>query len=409
MKKSVCLILALAVFLSVACSGKENNDYAGILEDMNVEYSLREDRLSMNAWWEPATSVQDNHILFVMQSEQASSVESLEAEGMCKDTLTCEGIYYDDAAFCRMLQIMLIDYRYRQVYLMLSRPDIEQTRFEQAIGKVMETLSLYAPQASIYFIADDAEDAERFAREENAEARTYYDYAELGEILQSCVNEKTRQVTASRPEEAMDEEYIRAKRENIEWSQIGFQKANAPQEKPRILFIGDSISRGYGVYMNTYLDGYAVDYLCTSRGIDDKALMRELEFILAQYRYDAIHFNIGLHFHGLDAEGYAAGMMDLISRLREAEPSAKLYFCNTTSIGKATRNDGYVFDDKASAAVRERNEKMRVICEEEEIPYFDMYSFALENDFRRTDTLHYNEEAYKKMAERISNFIKTGK
>ena len=102
-------------------------------------------------------------------------------------------------------------------------------------------------------------------------------------------------------------------------------------------------------------------------------------------------------------------MTDLITRFRETEPLAKLFFCNTTSIGKATRNEGYVFDDEASAAVRERNEKMRIICEEEDIPYFDMYTFALESDFVRTDTLHYTEAAYKKMAERLSEFIKTGK
>lgn len=408
MKKIICMLFVLFFCLAAGCSGTENDDYAGILEDMNVEYEMRNDTISMNAWWEPATSIEDNHILFVLQSEQTSAVEAVKAPSMCKDTLTCDGIYYDDAAFCRMLEIMLIDYRYRQVYLMLSRADIDQDRFEQAIDKVMATVREYAPQATVFFITDDDADAETVALEHGVIAETYYDYSELGEILQRCADRETQSVTALRPSGAMDEEYIQTKRENIEWSQFGYQKANAPQEKPRLLLIGDSISWGYGVFMNQYLEGYAIDYLRTSRGVDDAALLRELEFILAQYRYDAIHFNIGLHFHGLDAEGYAQGMKNLIARLRETETSAELYFCNTTSIGKATRHDGYVFDDEASAAVRERNEKMANICAQEDIPYFDMYTFALENNFTRVDTLHYNETAYKQMAERLAAFIKSG-
>lgn len=410
MKKSIVFALLFVIFVTAGCAGeKKSNDYAGILEDMKIEYSLRDDTIGLNAWWEPATSTEDNHLLFVIQSEQAAAVKSLKLNSMCKDMLTCNGIYYDDATFCRMLQIMLVDYRYRQVYLMLSRPQISQERFERALGAVMETLRNFAPQANVYLITDDAADAETAGGMENIRTETYYDYAELGEILQACTAEETQAVTSIRPEGAMEEDYIRTKRENIEWSQIGFQKASRPDKSPRLLLIGDSISWGYGVYLNKYLEGYVVDYLRTSRGVDDKALFRELEFLLAQYRYDVIHFNIGLHFHGLDAEGYAQGMSTLIERLRETEPSAKLYFCNTTGIGKATRHDGYVFDEQASAPVRERNDKMFEICAEQNIPYLDMYFFVLENDFTHVDTLHYNEAAYDKMARRISEFIKTDK
>ncbi len=69
-------------------------------------------------------------------------------------------------------------------------------------------------------------------------------------------------------------------REKIEW--CDFWWANEPDtEKPRVLFIGDSISRGYYKAVSEKLPQGNCDRYATSRSIADPSLMIESKIAMA--------------------------------------------------------------------------------------------------------------------------------
>src|SRR5580693_9273497 len=84
-------------------------------------------------------------------------------------------------------------------------------------------------------------------------------------------------------------------RESIEWCDIWIAHANETN-LPRVLLIGDSITRAYYSKVEKNLAGKAyVGRLASSAFISDPVLMKQIEMMLTTYKFDVIHFNNGMH------------------------------------------------------------------------------------------------------------------
>src|ERR1700689_5014016 len=84
-------------------------------------------------------------------------------------------------------------------------------------------------------------------------------------------------------------------REAIEWCDIWISHANETN-LPRVLLIGDSITRAYYPEVEKHLAGKAyVARLATSRFISDPVLLQEIALVLDNTKFDIIHFNNGMH------------------------------------------------------------------------------------------------------------------
>src|SRR5579859_2852075 len=84
-------------------------------------------------------------------------------------------------------------------------------------------------------------------------------------------------------------------RESIEWCDIWISHANETK-LPRVLLIGDSITRAYYPEVEKHLAGKAyVGRLSSSAFISDPALIQQIVMVLSQYQFDVIHFNNGMH------------------------------------------------------------------------------------------------------------------
>ena len=104
-------------------------------------------------------------------------------------------------------------------------------------------------------------------------------------------------------------------RENIEWSD--FWWPNEPDSsKPRVLFVGNSISRGYFPAVSAILaDKANCDRYSSSRSIEDPALFQETKLAMAKYNHAVIHFNNGLHGWHLSNEQYEKGLRKYVKFL----------------------------------------------------------------------------------------------
>src|SRR5450756_2452629 len=91
-------------------------------------------------------------------------------------------------------------------------------------------------------------------------------------------------------------------RENTEWLDVWLPNSN-DHDLPRVLLIGDSITRGYGKQVEANLKGKAyVGRLATSKSLGDPALLDEVALVLRQIKFDVIHFNNGMHGHAYTEE-----------------------------------------------------------------------------------------------------------
>ena len=121
-------------------------------------------------------------------------------------------------------------------------------------------------------------------------------------------------------------------RERIEWCDIWFTDAEK-SALPRVLLVGDSITRGYFDGVEKALEGKAYcGRLCTSRSVCDPVFFQELKMVLSEYKFDVVHFNNGLHGWDYTEDEYRAGFEKLVETLKSDAPGAKLVCATTTPV-----------------------------------------------------------------------------
>jgi lysophospholipase L1-like esterase len=177
-------------------------------------------------------------------------------------------------------------------------------------------------------------------------------------------------------------------RERIEWCDIWIPSADE-SKLPRVLLIGDSITRGYYPRVEQGLTGKAsVARLTTSKSLGDPALLAEVEMVLKQYPWDVIHFNNGMHGWGYTEQEYGAAFPKLVALLRKDAPKAKLIWANTTPVRVSGKLDQI---EARTDRVKVRNRITAEIAAKEKIPVDDLFSL-LENrpEFYSQDGVHSN-------------------
>ena len=120
--------------------------------------------------------------------------------------------------------------------------------------------------------------------------------------------------------------------ESIEWCDIWISHANETN-LPRVLLIGDSITRAYYPDVEKNLDGKAyVGRLASSAFISDPALLAQIEMVLSQYQFDVIHFNNGMHGWQHSEKEYAQAFPKYLKTIQKCRTGAKLIWANTTPL-----------------------------------------------------------------------------
>lgn len=168
-------------------------------------------------------------------------------------------------------------------------------------------------------------------------------------------------------------DYPPPQRERIEWCDIWFTDADKT-DLPRVLLIGDSITRGYFGPVEERLAGKAYcGRYTTSRSVCDPVMFQELELVLGQYDYAVIHVNNGLHGWGYTEAQYSEGLERLLNILAEQAPGAKLVWATTTPV---TAESGMAEHRQRVAA---RNALARELVNARGIAVDDLHALAIEH------------------------------
>jgi lysophospholipase L1-like esterase len=191
-------------------------------------------------------------------------------------------------------------------------------------------------------------------------------------------------------------------REAIEWCDIWISHANETN-LPRVLLIGDSIARDYYPEVEKRLAGKAfVARLATSRFIADPVLLKEIELVLDQAKFDIIQFNNGMHGWQHNEAEYRKAFPKLIKTIRAHAPRAKLLWATTTPL-----RDGkdITYDTKAKYSderIAARNALAAEVVTVGKIPTVDLNAAVRGHPEFHSDNVHFNGQGTQILAAFVS-------
>ncbi len=99
---------------------------------------------------------------------------------------------------------------------------------------------------------------------------------------------------------------------------------------PRVLLIGDSVSRGYTQPTRAALAGVANVHRAPANCGPTASGVKNLEVWLGTGKWDVIHFNFGIHDRGTPAADYVGRLEAIVVRLEKT--GARLVWASTTPI-----------------------------------------------------------------------------
>ncbi len=194
-------------------------------------------------------------------------------------------------------------------------------------------------------------------------------------------------------------------RESIEWCDIWISHANETN-LPRVLLVGDSITRDYFPEIEKQLAGRAnVGRLCSSAFISDPALLKQIEMVLTQYKFDVIHFNNGMHGWQHSEKEYEQAFPQFLKIIRKYAPKAKLICANTTPLKVSptfSANDQTQATDERIVA---RNVIVLKFAQEQQIPMDDLNTLMHGHPEFHSDNVHFNDKGIALQAAQVATLM----
>lgn len=169
---------------------------------------------------------------------------------------------------------------------------------------------------------------------------------------------------------------------------------------PRVLLIGDSISRGYTIDTRKALAGKANVHRAPENCGPTANGVKKIEIWLGDGKWDVIHFNFGIHDRKTPAADYEQRLEALIARMKQT--GAKLIFATTTPVPPDTK-DG----PELITQIAEKNEIALRVMQKHGVAIDDLHGFLapqLEGIANPKD-VHYNAKGYELMGQQVAKSI----
>ncbi|HXB60597.1 MAG TPA: SGNH/GDSL hydrolase family protein [Candidatus Acidoferrales bacterium] len=200
------------------------------------------------------------------------------------------------------------------------------------------------------------------------------------------------------------DDYPASAKESIEWCDIWISHANETN-LPRVLLIGDSITRAYYPQVERLLVGKAyVARLTSSAFISDPALLMQIRMVLSQYKFEVIHFNNGMHGWQHGEKEYEQAFPEYLKTIRECAPNAKLIWANTTPLKASpplSENDTIATDDR----IAQRNAIAAKFVQAQGIPVEDLNTPMQGHPEYHDGNVHFNSRGIAVQANLVADDV----
>lgn len=173
---------------------------------------------------------------------------------------------------------------------------------------------------------------------------------------------------------------------------------------PRVLLIGDSVSRGYTQSVRTALTGEANVHRAPANCGPTASGIKNLDDWLTAApggdAWDVIHFNFGIHDRGTPVADYAARLERIVERLEQT--GAKLIWATTTPIPDLPAQN------QTASSVVERNAAAAAIMHDRGVAIDDLFGFITPRlaEAQLPNDVHFKVEGYDLLGCQVAESIR---
>lgn len=174
---------------------------------------------------------------------------------------------------------------------------------------------------------------------------------------------------------------------------------------PRVLLIGDSVSRGYTQAVRKALAGRANVHRAPANCGPTASGVKNIDAWSASApggnKWDVIHFNFGIHDRNTPVAEYSARLEQLVERIEKT--GAKVVWASTTPIpdNPAAR--------QTAASIVERNAAAAAIMQAHDVAIDDLFSFITPHlaEVQPPNDVHFTGKGYDLLGQQVAASILT--
>jgi lysophospholipase L1-like esterase len=169
---------------------------------------------------------------------------------------------------------------------------------------------------------------------------------------------------------------------------------------PRVLLIGDSISRGYTLATRQALAGVANVHRAPENCGPTANGLKKLKVWLGGGRWDVIHFNFGIHDRKTALADYEQRLEAITTQLKAT--GARLIWASTTPVAEGGMKDATEADLVARNAVAAK------VMAKHGVAVNDLHAAMLPHlaEYQNPKDVHFREAGYRFLAERVAETLR---
>lgn len=165
---------------------------------------------------------------------------------------------------------------------------------------------------------------------------------------------------------------------------------------PRVLLIGDSVSRGYTQAVRAALEGKMNVHRAPENCGPTANGLKKIEVWLGDGKWDVIHFNFGIHDRNTPIDDYKQRLQQLVDRM--SKTGAKLVWATTTPIP-----DDSSKNQRASSIV-EKNAAAEEVMRAAGVASDDLFGAVTPHlvEFQNPNDVHFNANGYEFLGRQVA-------
>ena len=167
---------------------------------------------------------------------------------------------------------------------------------------------------------------------------------------------------------------------------------------PRVLLIGDSVSRAYTQDVRSKLAGKANIHRAPENCGPTKNGLKKLDIWLGTGHWDVIHFNFGIHDRNTPPEEYEKNLRELVARMKATK--ARIIWATTTPTPPNAK-------DYPAGRIEKLNEVAAKIAAENGLLVDDLYTHILPSlaEDQNPGDVHFKASGYAKLSEKVAQSL----
>jgi lysophospholipase L1-like esterase len=190
------------------------------------------------------------------------------------------------------------------------------------------------------------------------------------------------------------------KRDKLAGKETAWDYVKDDPKLPRVLLIGDSISRGYTLAVRHNLQGKANVHRAPANCGRTAYGLEKLPVWLGDGKWNVIHFNFGIHDRGTPSPVYAENLEKIIAELKKT--GAKLVWARSTPPAGVENTEKY-----SEAQCEKLNSVADGVMQRHGIPENDLYTLIKPRlaELQLPNNVHFREEGYEVLGRQVADSI----